>query len=83
MEITFEVVKKAIELYADMFDDLATFSDVCIIIEEKMNSSIKLTPNERHQVHNIILEETATPRGRFFECIETSYGVKSECDMEV
>lgn len=81
MEITFEVVKRAIELYADMFEDLPTERDIRIVIEEKMNSSIPLTGAEIHNIRNIILEET-TPRGRFFEHVETSYGVKSDCDME-
>jgi len=80
MEITFEVVKRAIELYADMFEDLPTERDIRIVIEEKMNSSIPLTGAEIHNIRNIILEET-TPRGRFFEHVETSYGVKSDCDM--
>ena len=46
-----------------------------------MNSSIPLTGAEIHNIRNIILEET-TPRGRFFEHVETFYGVKSDCDME-
>lgn len=82
MEITFEVVKKAIELYATFFEDLPTFNDIVIVMEEKMNCSVPLTANERYKTHTIILEETATPRGRFFDHIETRFGVKSDCDME-
>ena len=35
MEITFEVVKRAIELYADMFEDLPTEKDIRIVNRRK------------------------------------------------
>ena len=82
MDITYEVVKKAIELYADIFEDIPTEGDIRIIIEEKMNRSIPLTGQEVRDISNILLEEI-NPKGRFFHYVETSYGVKSNCFMEV